>query len=156
MTSTQQSTPKSRKKKRTTPTPTLQLARYAVDAVLDKKARDVVVMDMRNVSSVADYFVVCTGESDRQVKAIADAVREEVREACSELPWHTEGTNHLQWVLLDYVDVVVHVFDEERRTFYDLERLWGDAPHEGVPEDGSATDVALLQDETASKQASAG
>lgn len=126
-------------------TPARQLAARAVDAVIDKKAKDVVVMDMRDVSGVADFFVLCTGESDRQIKAVAETVRETIREAYGELPWHTEGLDHLQWVLLDFVDVVVHVFDEEKRAFYDLERLWGDAPHETVPEDGTGDDVALLQ-----------
>lgn len=144
MSNTQQQ-PTTRPKKRTTPTPARDLAHRAVDAVLDKKATDVVVMDMREVSGVADYFVVCTGESDRQVKAIADAVQDEIREAYKERPWHKEGLDHLQWVLLDYVDVVVHVFDSERRQFYDLERLWGDAPREEVPTDGTADQVALLK-----------
>lgn len=143
--------PRSRKKKRATPTPAHEIASHAIDAVLDKKAVDVVVMDMRNVSGVADFFLICTGESDRQVKAVADAVREKVREACSELPWHSEGLDHLQWVLLDYVDVVVHIFDAEKRAFYDLERLWGDAPSELVPEGGSAADVALLQSASVSE-----
>lgn len=154
MTSTQKPLSRPRKKKRTAPTPSRELAAYAVAAVLDKKALDVVVMDMRDVSGVADFFVLCTGASDRQVRAVADAVREKVRETCSELPWHTEGMDHLQWVLLDYVDVVVHVFDAEKRVFYDLERLWGDAPSEAVPEDGSAADVALLQGASASQTAS--
>ncbi len=102
-------------------------------------------MDMRDVSGVSDYFVICTGDSDIQIKAIADAIRERIKSECQELPWHTEGTGHHQWVLLDYVDVVAHLFDNERRGFYDLERLWGDAPRERVPEDGSSVDVKLLK-----------
>ena len=144
MSNTQQQ-PTSRPKKRSTPAPARALARQAVDAVLDKKATDVVVMDMREVSGVADYFVLCTAESDRQVKAVADAVQDEIREAHRERPWHREGLDHLQWVLLDYVDVVVHIFDAERRQFYDLERLWGDAPREEVPNDGAADQVDLLK-----------
>ncbi len=118
--------------------------------MLEKKARDITVMDMRGVSGVADYFVICTGDSDLQIKAIADAVRERIREQCSERPWHKEGYDHLQWVLLDYVDLVVHVFNQEKRGFYALERLWGDAPVERVPDDApSASVVKLLEDRPA-------
>lgn len=120
------------------------LAGHAVDAILDKKGQDVVVMDMRGISGVADLFVLCTGDSDVQIRAIGEAVVERIREACSERPWHKEGLDYLQWVLLDYVDLVVHVFSPEKRTFYGLERLWGDAPAERVDENGSAGDVELL------------
>lgn len=132
-------------KKRFTSNPARVLAAHAVDAMLDKKARDVTVMDMRKVSGVADFFVLCTGESDVQIKAIAEEIRERIRRECQERPWHMEGTNHHQWVLLDYVDVVAHVFDTERRSFYDLERLWGDAPRERIPDEGSSDDVELLR-----------
>lgn len=132
-------------KRRTTSNPVGLLAAHAVEAVLEKKARDVRVMDMRGVSGVADCFVVCTGDSDLQIRAIADAVRERIREHCDERPWHVEGTDSYQWVLLDYVDLVVHVFSGERRSFYSLERLWGDAPFEEVPDDGAASDVELLR-----------
>lgn len=113
--------------------------------MLEKRARDVTIMDMRKVSGVADYFVLCTGESDVQIKAIAEEIRERIRRECHERPWHTEGTNHHQWVLLDYVDLVAHIFDTERRTFYDLERLWGDAPRERIPDEGSSDDVEMLR-----------
>lgn len=135
-------------KKRQTPTPTQTLARYAVEAILDKKGRDITVMDLRGISGVADFFVLCTGDSDLQIKAIADAVRAAIREQADERPWHTEGYEHRQWVLLDYVDLVVHIFTEERRGFYDLERLWGDAPTEAVPDDADLSDIALLQEST--------
>lgn len=143
-------------KKRTTSNPAHVLAAMAIDAMVDKKAHNVTVMDMRGVSGVSDYFVIGTGDSDLQIKAIAEEVKERIRTECQERPWHTEGTNHWQWVLVDYVDVVVHVFDRERRSFYDLERLWGDAPKEEVPEDGSATDVELLQNAAAARQKKAG
>lgn len=132
-------------RQRSTPNPAHVLAAHAVDAMLEKKARDVTVMDMRKVSGVADYFVIGTGDSDLQIKAVADAIRERIREQCAERPWHTEGTNNWQWVLLDYVDVVAHIFHSEKRDFYNLERLWGDAPGEQVAEDGASTDVELLQ-----------
>lgn len=132
-------------KKRTSQNPAHVLAAHAVDAMLEKKAHAITVMDMRKVSGFADYFVICTGDSDLQIKAVADAIRERIREQCDERPWHTEGTNHWQWVLLDYVDVVAHIFNREKREFYDLERLWGDAPKEEVDEEGASTDVELLQ-----------
>ena len=132
-------------KKRTTQTPARVLAAHAIDAALEKKARDITVMDMQAVSGVADYFVVCTGESDLQVKAIYEAVVERIKEHAEERPWHIEGADHRQWVLLDYVDLVVHVFLAEKRAFYDLERLWGDAPIEHVPDEAdSSAEVALL------------
>lgn len=118
------------------------LTRLIVEAVLDKKAKAVVVIDLRGVSDVSDFFVVCTGESDMQVKAIVDGVRQSIIEAIDERPWRTEGYTHRQWVIMDYVDVVVHVFDRERREYYDLERLWADAKIEHVADE--ATEVSLL------------
>lgn len=143
-------------KKRTTTSPAYVLAAQAVDAVLEKKAHDVTVMDMRKVSGVADYFVICTGDSDLQVRAIVEAVRERVKEQLGERPWHVEGNEHYQWVLIDYVDVVVHVFAAEKRVFYNLERLWGDAPTERVSDDGSSEDVKLLHPESAGSSSAEG
>ncbi len=120
------------------------LARGAVDAILEKKGRDIVVLDMHEVSGVADIFLIATGDSDQQIRAITDSVRVKLKETCHERPWHVEGTDHYQWVVLDYVDVVVHVFHPEKRDFYDLERLWGDAPREEVPDEAAAGDVQLL------------
>lgn len=134
------------KAKRSTGIPAPVLAREAVDALLQKKARDIVVMDMRGVSGVADLFVLATGDSDMQIKAAVDSVRERLREQFGERPWHVEGYEHRQWVLVDYVDLVVHVFMDERRAFYGLERLWGDAPREAVPDDGHGSDVRILAD----------
>ncbi len=138
--------PRTEKKKRTTQIPARTLAAHVVDAVIDKKGHDVVVMDMRQVSGVADYFVVCTGDSELQIKAIADAVEDRLKTEFRERPWHKEGYEHRQWVLIDYVDVVVHVFNEEKRAFYDLERLWGDAPSERVSDEGDAGKIGLLED----------
>lgn len=139
---------RARGKKRVTNNPVRLLASHAVDAVLEKKARDVTVMDMRGVSGVADYFVLCTGDSDLQIKAISDAVIDRIQNECNERPWHIEGYGPMQWVLVDYVDLVVHIFNAEKRSFYALERLWGDAPTEEVPEDASSSDVGLLQEES--------
>ena len=135
---------RSGEEKRETSNPSTALAAAAVDAALAKKALDVVVMDVRGISGVADIFILCTGISDIQIKAVAEGIRDELRTSLGERPWHVEGLDHLQWVLLDYVDVVVHVFAQERRAFYDLERLWGDATIVSVPEDGSAKDVPFL------------
>ncbi len=117
-----------------------------MDAVLSKKGRDVLVLDVHDVSGVADIFILATGDSDLQIKAMSDAVRVELREKTGERPWHVEGADHHQWVLLDYVDLVVHIFNEEKRTFYSLERLWGDAPNEAVSEDGLSENIKLLAD----------
>jgi ribosome-associated protein len=133
-------------KKRVSANPVRLLARHAVDAVLEKKARDVVVMDVQNVSGVADFFVVCTGDSELQIKAIAESIQDTIRETCDEKPWHTEGTDHREWVLIDYVDLVIHIFSPEKRAFYALERLWGDAPKEVVPDQGSGDEVQLLRE----------
>ena len=102
------------------------LARTIADLALSKKASEVTIMDLKKLKTVADFFVVCSADSDTQVKAIADAI-EYGTESKGIPPWHTEGLRALSWVVLDYVDVVVHVFHKEARSFYRLERLWGDA-----------------------------
>lgn len=112
-----------------------ELKDLVVEAIISKKGLDVAVVNLDGVSDVADYFVVCTTESDLQSRAIVDAVKNDVHKACGERPWRMEGGDHRQWVLVDYVDVVVHVFDRESRSHYDLERLWGDATIER-PVDG--------------------
>ena len=105
-----------------------KLSEIIVKGMQEKKAMDIVVMDLRKVkNAVADFFVICSGNSDRQLDAIADSVDEEVYKAFNENPWHTEGKNNKEWMLLDYINVVAHVFRKDRREFYALERLWGDA-----------------------------
>ena len=79
------------------------------------------------ISSITDFFVICSGSSDTQIDAIAGSVDEEVSKKHKESPWHKEGIQNKEWILLDYVDVVVHVFKKDRREFYDIESLWGDA-----------------------------
>jgi ribosome-associated protein len=102
----------------------------------EKKAMDIVVMDLRKVkNAVADFFVICSGNSERQLDAIADSVDQEVFKELKENPWHTEGKNNKEWMLLDYIDVVVHVFKKDRREFYSLERLWGDADITRIEDD---------------------
>ena len=96
---------RTKEKKRKTLTPARGLAAHAIEAAIEKKATDIVVLDMHEVSGVADYFVICTGEADLQVKAIFEVIEERIKEACHERPWHHEGTDHRQWVLMDYVDL---------------------------------------------------
>lgn len=109
------------------PLDTQERVREAVSAADDRKAMDLKVLQLEKVTDFADYFMICSGTSERQVQAIADAVQERLRERRVR-PLHVEGYNRAQWVLLDYGDLVVHVFQEEPRRYYALERLWGDAP----------------------------
>ncbi len=100
----------------------------AVKAAEDKKASDITVLDLRKASAFTDYFVICSGGNARQIRAITDAVIEALA-ATGSKPAHVEGSDRSEWVLLDYFDVVVHVFSPETRAFYGLERLWGNAEH---------------------------
>jgi len=109
----------------------LALARAAGELALSKKGFDVKILKVKKISSVCDYFVICSGSVDVHVKAIADAVEEGLKEK-GIYPSHREGMKGATWVLLDYFDVVVHVFNEEARQFYTLEKLWGDAPVETI------------------------
>ena len=105
-----------------------RLSQVVIYGMQEKKAMDIVIIDLRNIqNSVADYFVVCSGNSDTQVDAIYNSVEEQVYKQLGEDPWNTEGIQHKEWVLLDYVDVVVHIFKKTQRDFYALEDLWGDA-----------------------------
>jgi ribosome-associated protein len=109
------------------PPDTATRVREAVASAEDRKALDLKVLHLEKVSDFTDYFLICSGSSARQVQAIADAIEERLRQE-QVRPLHSEGYNHGQWVLLDFGDLVVHVFQEEPRRFYALERLWGDAP----------------------------
>ncbi|MBN8576633.1 MAG: ribosome silencing factor [Cyclobacteriaceae bacterium] len=105
-----------------------KLSATIVHGMQEKKATDIVVMDLRKVrNAVADFFVLCSGNSDKQLEAIADSVEEEVYKALKENPWHAEGKNNKEWMILDYISVVTHIFRKDRREFYALEKLWGDA-----------------------------
>ncbi|MDX1646333.1 MAG: ribosome silencing factor [Longimicrobiales bacterium] len=107
--------------------------RRAAELALDRKGQDVLVLDLRGISSATDYFVIAGGTSDVQVKAIAEHVVDELKKD-GVRPEHLEGLPGGRWVLLDYIDFVVHVFHPQARSFYQLERLWGDAPRwEAVP-----------------------
>lgn len=104
------------------------LSDVIVKGMQEKKASDIVVMDLRKIkNAVADFFVICSGNSDKQLDAISDSIDAEVYKSLKENPRHTEGKNNKEWMLLDYIDVVAHVFKKDRRAYYALERLWGDA-----------------------------
>jgi ribosome-associated protein len=109
----------------------------AVRAALDKKAFDVVVLDLRGTPAFTDFFVLCSGANQRQVKAIADAVEETLR-AAKVRPAHVEGYDRAEWVLMDFFSFIVHVFTPPTREFYSLERLWGDAERIEVSEEPAA------------------
>jgi ribosome-associated protein len=112
------------------------LAKHVADLALSKKAQDVVIMNLRGLSSVTDYFVICSGDSDVQIKAIADEIKDGLAKKGVSV-WHRE-VGSPNWVLLDYVDVVVHVFHKHTRPFYNLEKLWGDARIEHVKDEVAA------------------
>ena len=104
------------------------LSEVIVKGMQEKKATDIVVIDLRKVkNAVADFFIICSGNSDKQIDAISDSVDEEVYKALKENPWHIEGKNNKEWMLIDYADVVAHIFRKDRRAHYALEKLWGDA-----------------------------
>ena len=105
-----------------------QLVESIVEAMQDRKAENITTLDLRETgSSVADFFIICHGTSDVQVNAIASGIERDTRENLKEKPWKKEGLQNAQWIILDYVNVVVHVFYEEMRDYYKLEELWGDA-----------------------------
>ncbi|GAB3228594.1 ribosome silencing factor [Hymenobacter seoulensis] len=116
-----------------------KLADVVVRGMQEKKAADIVVLNLKDLkNAVADYFIICSASSDTQIDAIARSVEEEVEKLTGQNPWQTEGRMNREWVLLDYVDVVVHVFLRDRRQFYALEELWGDADITYVEEETSA------------------
>lgn len=106
-----------------------------IQAIQEKKGENVISLDLRKIpEAVADFFIICEASSTTQVKAVADSIEEEVKKNCDELPYKHEGRQSLQWVLIDYVNVVIHVMLPENRRFYKLEDMWSDAPqdkHEG-------------------------
>jgi ribosome-associated protein len=110
------------------------LAKHVAELALSKKAHNVVIMNLRGLSSVTDFFVVCSGDSDMQVKAIASEVEDGLKKK-GVAPWQVEGGSP-NWVIVDFVDVVVHVFHKQTRPFYNLERLWGDAKIQHVVDEG--------------------
>jgi ribosome-associated protein len=112
-----------------------EIAIAAARAASDKKAEDILVIGVSELLVVTDYFVICTGRNDRQVRTIADEVEDQLRTKLGLKPAGREGVDQATWVLLDFVDVVVHVFQPAERDFYRLEKLWSDAPRLDLPED---------------------
>jgi len=105
-----------------------ELSKVVVLGMQEKKGEDIVVMDLRKVkNAIADYFIICSGTSDTHIDAISESIEKEVHNINRENPWHREGKDNKEWVLLDYVSVVSHIFKKDRREFYSLEELWGDA-----------------------------
>jgi ribosome-associated protein len=117
----------------------IELIRVASQAAADKLAHDIIAYDVSDVLSITDAFLLASAPSDRQVKAIVDEVEERLQKELDAKPVRREGDRDSRWVLLDYVDVVVHVQHSEERVFYALERLWKDCPELDLPEDAKAT-----------------
>ena len=110
------------------------LYKAIVEGMQENKAQDIVVLDLRKLSSaVCDYFVICSGESSTQVDGIANSVARFTRQELKEKPWHIEGKSNSEWILLDYIDVVCHIFYKDARKFYELEELWSDAERTNIP-----------------------
>jgi ribosome-associated protein len=111
---------------------TKQNALAAAQFAIERKAENVRLLELKDVTSITDYFVVCSADTDRQVKAIAENVIVEMRDNLGQQPWRSEGWDTLRWVIIDFVDFVVHVLQSEAREFYNIEKLWADAPSEIV------------------------
>ena len=111
-----------------------QLAKSVAKMTHDKKGRDIVILDLRKISSMVDYFIIITASSNIHARAIADDIGKRLRKEGVK-KWHIEGYSFAHWILLDYVDVVVHIFLEEERLYYNIESLWGDAPFEKLKDD---------------------
>jgi ribosome-associated protein len=116
------------------PAPPHRLAEWIAGYAADVKAIDLVELDLREILGYADYFVICSGNTDRQTKAIHDRIHEGMKRDHGILPRRVEGTSEARWILMDYLDVIVHVFTPEARDFYRLEQLWGEAPRRAVAE----------------------
>jgi ribosome-associated protein len=111
------------------------LCNSIVEGMKDNKAKNIVVLDLRKIeNAVTDFFVICSGDSTTQVEGIASSVTRLVRKELQEKPWHQEGKGNNQWILLDYVNVVTHIFFHEQRDYYELEELWADAVRSDIPD----------------------
>ena len=114
-----------KKQKKTEAAEIVSYAQKISDLMLGKKALDVIIIDVQKITTLTDFFVICTSESEPQTRAITDHVNEQMKKEGLKA-WHIEGYENLDWVLMDYVNIVVHVFSRESRDYYDLERLWAD------------------------------
>jgi len=117
-----------------------KLAEQIARLMLEKKGIDIIMMDLQGVTNMTDYFVICSVDSDVQAKAIMDHITDELVYE-SVRPWHVEGMHYRNWILLDFVDVVVHIFQKEAREFYSLERLWGDAEITAIKDDDETSGI---------------
>jgi len=105
-----------------------QLITSVISSIEDVKGNDISILDLRDIeNTVCDYFIICEGTSNTQVNAISNSVQKKVSKELKENPWHVEGEDNAEWILIDYVNVVVHVFQKHIREYYDIESLWGDA-----------------------------
>ncbi|PVW16959.1 ribosome silencing factor [Marixanthomonas spongiae] len=105
-----------------------QLITQILKGIEDVKGKDIQILDLRDIeNTVCDYFIICNGSSNTQVNAIVNSIQKTVSKTLKEKPWHVEGSNNAEWILMDFVHVVVHVFQKHIREFYDIEGLWGDA-----------------------------
>ncbi len=105
-----------------------QLITQIILGIEDVKGQDIEILDLRDIeNTVCDYFIICNGTSNTQVNAIVNSIQKSVGKSLKEKPWHVEGSENAEWILMDYIDVVVHVFQKHIREFYDIEGLWGDA-----------------------------
>jgi ribosome-associated protein len=110
------------------------LSKTIVEGMQENKAKDIVVLDLRELKgSVCDFFVICSGDSSTHVDGISNAVTRYTRKELKEKPWHIEGKTNSEWILLDYIDVVAHIFYKDARRFYDIEDLWADAIRTEIP-----------------------
>lgn len=110
------------------------LCECIIDGMQDNKAKDIVVLDLREIeNAVTDYFIICSGDSSVQMDGIAHSIVRSARNDLQERPWHQEGKGTSEWILLDYITVVVHIFSKERREFYNIEGLWEDAKRKDIP-----------------------
>ena len=111
------------------------MSEVVAKGMLEKKAEEVRILDLRNIPhAIADFFVICSGNSNTQIDAIADSIEEKVKLETNQKPWKKEGATVREWILIDYVDVVAHIFNKEKREFFGLEELWGDAHARSVGE----------------------
>lgn len=104
-----------------------------VDSIVDSKAEDVKILDLREIENAfCEYFIICNGNSNTHVSSISSNIERKVRNQTKERPWHVEGQDNAQWILMDYTNIIVHVFQKQYREFYDLESLWGDAKETSI------------------------
>lgn len=117
-----------------------KLSELIIEGMKEKKGENIMILNLTAIkNSIADFFIICSGTNENQLDAIAGAIEKKVHESIEEYPWHVEGKENKEWILLDYVNVVAHVFKKDRRSFYELEDLWGDAEITEVESESATT-----------------